>query len=92
MASSFGVGDEFSNCMYLHRTVLNTQRIVARKLCNKEKFQILESYAFERGRRKADREVGFSVSLAEGLGDVNLAQPPTPPQDYLYPPASVPGE
>lgn len=77
------MGDEFSNCVYLHRTDLNTQHIVARKLCDKEKFQILERYAFERGRCKADREAGFSVSLAEGLGDVNLAEPPRPARLFI---------
>lgn len=38
---------------------------------------------FERGWCKADREVWFGVSSAEGLGSANLAEAP-PPRQTIY--------
>lgn len=39
---------------------------------------------FERGRWEADREVWFAVSLAEGSGGINLAEPLPCPRLTIY--------
>lgn len=86
MVSFWGVGNMSYNCVYLHRKVLNIQHIVVHKLYDQK---TLERYVFDRGWSIADRQICCGASLAKGLGDANLADPPPSLLDYLYPPAST---